>query len=245
MILNSNMFQNCIVNGIQINYIFVRGYFINFVESCLPIFKNVLTFNQNLILAKKLILTTSDFLVSRVKYNTIQKINKNIKNDDQIKNGENNNQDVNLGKYENYSSLYLNEEDKYFIVKNYLKEYKDLKKLDENDVTVIIKGLKNIIFHFLNISEIKLNKNNNDENSFDWENIKIAINSSNKAKFFGFFSLFSYGANKPAVQNINLNRVDLPAPLTPITPILLLLGICILTSLNIDQMFLIYSYYSS
>ena len=25
MILNSNMFQNCIVNGIQINYIFVRG----------------------------------------------------------------------------------------------------------------------------------------------------------------------------------------------------------------------------
>ena len=212
MILNSNMFQNCIVNGIQINYIFVRGYFINFVESCLPIFKNVLTFNQNLILAKKLILTTSDFLVSRVKYNTIQKINKNIKNDDQIKNGENNNQDVNLGKYENYSSLYLNEEDKYFIVKNYLKEYKDLKKLDENDVTVIIKGLKNIIFHFLNISEIKLNKNNNDENSFDWENIKIAINSSNKAKFFGFFSLFSYGANKPAVQNINLNRVKTVSP---------------------------------
>ena len=125
MILNSNMFQNCIVNGIQINYIFVRGYFINFVESCLPIFKNVLTFNQNLILAKKLILTTSDFLVSRVKYNTIQKINKNIKNDDQIKNGENNNQDVNLGKYENYSSLHLNQEDKYFIIKTYLKEKKE------------------------------------------------------------------------------------------------------------------------
>ena len=42
MIINDNMFQKCIVSGIQLNYIFVRGYFINFVESCLPVFKNVL-----------------------------------------------------------------------------------------------------------------------------------------------------------------------------------------------------------
>jgi hypothetical protein len=75
MILNSNMFQNCIVEGIQINYIFVRGYFINFVESCLPVFKNVLTAGQNLNLAKKLISTTTEFLASRVAYNIQKKEN--------------------------------------------------------------------------------------------------------------------------------------------------------------------------
>ena len=143
MIINSNMFQNCIVNGIQINYIFVRGYFINFVESCLPVFKNVLTFYQNLTLAKKLILTTTDFLVSRVKYNIFQKNNNNnnknnnnnnlnieIKKIKSIKsinsnndNNDNNiikNEEDNINKYDNYSSLYLNEGDHYFIVKNYL-----------------------------------------------------------------------------------------------------------------------------
>ena len=60
IIINDNMFQRCIVTGIQINYIFVRGYFINFVESCLPVFKNVLNLRQNLNLAKKLILTNTD-----------------------------------------------------------------------------------------------------------------------------------------------------------------------------------------
>ena len=95
------MFQKCIVSGIQINYIFLRGYFINFVESCLPVFKNVLNLGQNLNLAKKLILTNTDFLVSRVKYNNFTK-NEN-------KNGvikiENNNKNINNEeeeeKYEN------------------------------------------------------------------------------------------------------------------------------------------------
>ena len=66
-----------------------------------------------------------------------------------------------------------------------------LKKLDENDVTVIIKGLKNIIFHFLDITEIqnneiiKLNQNqskinlnfrNDNDSNFNWDNIKNEIN---------------------------------------------------------------------
>ena len=225
MILNSKMFQNCIVKGIQINYIFVRGYFINFVENCLPVFKNVLSFNQNLILAKKLIMTTTDFLVSRVKYNIKQKKNiGNLNNEIKNNNDEINNEDVSLSKYENYSSLYLNEGDKFFILKNYLKEYKDLKKLDENDVTVIIKGLKNIIFHFLNITEkenkdiINPNKNQKnlnyteENNNFDWEIIKTAINSSNKGTLFGFLNFFSSSTTKSSDNNVNLNRVKTVSP---------------------------------
>ncbi len=238
MIFNSNMFQNCIVNGIQINYIFVRGYFINFVENCLPVFKNVLTFNQNLNLAKKLILTTTDFLVSRVKYNIIPKKENNIIEENKNKiNDENNNnlkEEENNKKYENYSSLYLNEGDKFFIVKNYLKEYKELKKLDENDVTVIIKGLKNIIFHFLDIKEIqnndiiKISQNQNSNmtlqnynyntqnEEFSWENIKSLINTSNKTSIFSFFGLFSSSSPTNTTSNNTnsspINRVNTTNP---------------------------------
>ena len=219
MILNSNMFQSCIVNGIQINYIFVRGYFIHFVESCLPVFKSVLTFNQNLNLAKKLILTTTNFLVGRVKYNIIQKSeekenNVNAKSSDN-KNKENE-EEVN-NKYENYSSLYLNEGDKYFIVKNYLREYKELKKLDENDITVIIKGLKNIIFHFLDISEVQnndiirmnpnhINYNNiNNNDNFNWDTIKDILTSKNKSSIFTFFGFFSSSSTPTPMQSSTTN----------------------------------------
>ena len=226
MIINDNMFQKCIVSGIQLNYIFVRGYFINFVESCLPVFKNILNLGQNLNLAKKLILTNTNFLVSRVKYNNYRK-NENgmIKNDSKELN---NNNDISDEKYENYSSLYLDEGNKYFILKNYLKEYKDLKKLDENDILVIIKGLKNIIFHFLEIKEVPNNdilklsnhnqiqtnnillnyayttkknfnpiENNNSSGEFNWENIKTVINTSAKTSFFSFFGFFSSSSSTP------------------------------------------------
>ena len=222
IIVNDNMFQKCIVSGIQINYIFVRGYFINFIESCLPVFKNVLNLRQNLNLAKKLILTNTNFLVSRVKYNNFKK-NENINNLNRIDNKDNEEE-----KYENYSSLYLDEGNRYFILKNYLKEYKDLKKLDENDILVIIKGLKNIIFHFLEIKEVpnkdiidvnnlkqtspenlpidipfnrrknlKLLENfsSNINEEFNWENIKTIINSSSKTSLFSFFGLFSSSGN--------------------------------------------------
>ena len=222
IIVNDKMFQKCIVSGIQINYIFVRGYFINFIESCLPVFKNVLNLRQNLNLAKKLILTNTNFLVSRVKYNNFKK-NENINNLNRIDNKDNEEE-----KYENYSSLYLDEGNRYFILKNYLKEYKDLKKLDENDILVIIKGLKNIIFHFLEIKEVpnkdiidmnnlkqtspenlpidipfnrrknlKLLENfsSNINEEFNWENIKTIINSSSKTSLFSFFGLFSSSGN--------------------------------------------------
>lgn len=155
-IFNSKKFHECIVNGIQINYIFVRGYFINFVESCLPIFSNILDQNSNLVIAKRLINTTTDFLVSRVKYNfTNQKKNK-------------------------FNSMELSEGENFFIIKNYISKYRDFKQLDENDVNVIIKGLKNILFHFLKIEN---------PDKVNWEMLKKQMNSrvGSGFTFFGFF----------------------------------------------------------
>ena len=158
-IFQNQKFLNCIVSGIQINYIFVRGYFINFVESCLPIFSNILDKNSNLKIAKRLINTTTDFLVSRIKYNFIPK-NEN-----------------------KFNSMQLHEDDKYFIVKNYIEQYKEFKQLDENDVNVIIKGLKNMLFHFLNISNPDLSPY-----KINWLELKKEIfnQSSSNFSIFGF-----------------------------------------------------------
>ena len=158
-IFQNQKFLNCIVSGIQINYIFVRGYFINFVESCLPIFSNILDKNSNLKIAKRLINTTTDFLVSRIKYNFIPK-NEN-----------------------KFNSMQLHEDDKYFIVKNYIEQYKEFKQLDENDVNVIIKGLKNMLFHFLNITNPDLSPY-----KINWLELKKEIfnQSSSNFSIFGF-----------------------------------------------------------
>ena len=128
--------HECINLGIQINYIFVRGHFINFVECCLPIFRNILDQDSNLKIAQKLIITTTEFLVKRVKFYENLDMNNNI--NDYINNK--------LSHMQNSNS-------KLFIVKNYLEEYKEFKTLDENDVMVIIKGLKQILFHFIKIEK--------------------------------------------------------------------------------------------
>ena len=162
-IFNSKKFHECIVSGIQINYIFVRGYFINFVESCLPIFSNILDQDSNLAIAKRLIHTTTDFLVSRVKYNFL------------------------ASKTNKLNSMELEEGDNYFIIKNFIDKYKDYKKLDENDLNVITKGLKNILFHFLKID-------NSDK--INWDVLKKQITSSRTGGSFSFFGLFKGGSSQ-------------------------------------------------
>lgn len=134
-IFNSRVLHECLNMGLQINYIFVRSHFISFVEACLPIFRDILDQDSNLSIANKLIVTTSDFLVRRVKY-----YSNFIKKNDKMKKKE-----KNQGKC-------------FFAIKNYLNEYKDSKSkilnnidFDENDVNVIIKGLRQILFHFMSI----------------------------------------------------------------------------------------------
>jgi hypothetical protein len=149
-IFNSQLLHDCITLGIQINYIFVRSHFIYFVECCLPIFRDILDNEQNLRIAQRLLITTSDFLVRRVRYfdnnfegrtnyslnHTNTNTSATVLNNDGIK---------------KLSHMEIGLNSKFYIIKNYLEEYKEFKILDENDVNVIIKGLKQILFHFMNI----------------------------------------------------------------------------------------------
>lgn len=135
-IFGSQILQDCLNCGLQISYVFVRNHFFSFIESCLPIFKDVLTTDQNLNIATKFVLTTSDFLVRRVKqYSAVMK--SKLVND--------------KGKI---SQLYI-DKNKYSLVnKNYLEHLKELKSFDESDMYTIIKGLHDFLFFFMNIKPV-------------------------------------------------------------------------------------------
>ena len=97
--------------GIQIQNIFLRSHFISFVELCLPVFRNLLDQDKNLSIANKLIVTTSDYLVRRVKdYTNFFKIlQKKELNSEEMK----------------FSHL---DKKNIFAVKNYLDVYKEIKR---------------------------------------------------------------------------------------------------------------------
>lgn len=139
-IFNSQILHDCITLGLQINYIFVRSHFISFVELCLPIFRDILDQDSNLRIANKLLITTSDFLVRRVKHYV---------NSDNDITGMVEPPTEHLHSLNNIDST--NHQFNFFIIKNYLEHYKESKVFDENDMHVIIKGLKQILFHFMNI----------------------------------------------------------------------------------------------
>jgi hypothetical protein len=177
-IFNSQILHDCITIGIQINYIFVRSHFISFVECCLPIFRDILDAESNHRIANKLIITTSDFLVRRVIYSSSGSSESYTKNS--IIDGQGLD-----------SKLPYNEDsipEKFYIFKNYLQENKDLKSFDENDVIVIIKGLKQILFHLLSIDTPIMFSD-----KLNWQEFKKLMNTKNTTSTFKDYlgSLFS------------------------------------------------------
>jgi hypothetical protein len=162
-IFDSSILHQCIILGIQDNYIFVRSHFISFLESCLPIFRSVLEPNSHIEIASKLLISISDYLFKRV---NLYKKSFNIdvvynNNSNYITNNNINNIMSRSQIFTNNNNSNLNQEnDKFFILENYLEEYKDNKVFDENDVNIIIKGIKEILFHFLGISSPKENSEN-------------------------------------------------------------------------------------
>lgn len=162
-IFDSSILHQCIILGIQDNYIFVRSHFISFLESSLPIFRNVLESNSHIEIANKLLISISDYLFKRV---NLYKKSFNIdvvynNNNSYIPNNSLNNMISRSQIFSNNNTNNISQQnDKFFILENYLEEYKENKVFDENDVNIIIKGIKEILFHFLAISSPKENSEN-------------------------------------------------------------------------------------
>lgn len=154
-LLTNNTFMECLKKGLQIEYYTVRSNFNHFIESLLPIFTKLLSHpqlpenNKKLItLERNLIEITWKFLAKRIYQNKFHR--------------------KEISKFS-----YLNTKHNTFIFKNYLDEYKEHKRFDENDVLTIVKGMRVILFHFLNNPQHQLHKG-------DWVAFKKDILSTYK-----------------------------------------------------------------
>ncbi len=128
LIMKSNLID-CLIKGIRIEYFFVRRNFIEFLEGILPILTN-LFYNTNckqlISYAMDFISTFSHFLIERVYYT------KRVKKD--------------TNRFSHSNQLNKN-----FIFKNYLDEYQEYKRYDENDIMLILKGLKTLLSYFIHL----------------------------------------------------------------------------------------------
>ena len=128
LIMKSTLID-CLIKGIRIEYFFVRRNYIEFLEGILPILSNLFyktNCTQLINYAMSFISTFSQFLIERVYYT------KRVKKD--------------TNKFSHF-----NESNKNFIFKNYLDEYQEYKRYDENDIMLILKGLKILLSYFIHI----------------------------------------------------------------------------------------------
>ena len=164
---------NCLTKGMTSNYFFVRENFINFTRECLPCFKRVMDDEQGKIAYYKFgttfISALSVYLANRITIDT-----KGRKDTERFSH------------FDEKSNVNL------FIFKNYLDEYKEYKLYDEGDILLILKGIKDIAFHFLNIK----NSNSEPKDINFWVDFKNNLIESQKAPSGFFFGLFSGSDDK-------------------------------------------------
>ena len=147
-----NLFHNetlikVLIKGMTRDYFFVREHFINFTKDCLHMFRNN---KKDINGIKNLFKVGQNFIGALINYLSSRvTIEKN-------------------GRKEIDKFSHFDIGNNQIIFKNYLEEYKDYKRYDENDVLMILKGIRDILFYFLNIN------NNGKENNkgYNYYNIK-------------------------------------------------------------------------
>ena len=173
LLFSNQSLINCLTKGMTSNYFFVRENFINFTRECLPIFKRVMDDEQGKVAYYKFgttfISSLSLYLSSRIVIDT-----KGRKDTERFSH------------FDDKSNVNL------FIFKNYLDEYKEYKLYDEGDILLILKGIKDIVFHFLNIK----NSNNETKDNNFWFSFKNKLIESQKAPSGFFFGLFAGSDDK-------------------------------------------------
>ena len=129
-LLKDDILSNILIKGMTSDYYFIRENFINFTKSCLPFFSIIITnkeeYESIFGLGINFISALTKFL-SKIIY--IEKI----------------------GRKDAEKFSHFDNENNNIVFKNYLEEYKEYKIYDENDVLLILKGIKDIILFFLNI----------------------------------------------------------------------------------------------
>ena len=134
-LLKDNLLSKVLIKGMTSDYYFVRENFINFTKNCLPIFGVLINkkkeFENIFGLGINFISGLTQYLSKKI---IIEKV----------------------GRKDNEKFSHFDKQNNKIIFKNYLEEYKEYKLFDENDILLILKGIKDLILFFLNINQDNL-----------------------------------------------------------------------------------------
>ena len=167
----------CLYNGIINDIFFVREIFINFTGECLVHLRSVIYDNNG----EKNYYSFGQWFLSELTKFLSKRITIDIKGRKDT---------------EKFSHFDDKNNINYFIFKNYLDEYKEYKFFDEGDILLLLKGIKQITFHFFNINSISINK----EVQF-WFEFKNKLIENLKTPSGFLFGLFT----EEKKENIDVN----------------------------------------
>ena len=128
---NENLIK-CLKKGMTSKYFYVRENFIKFTNSCLPLFSRIMNDATGL----KTYYDIGSLFITELTTHLLGLIDIEKK-----------------GRKDNEKFSQFDVKNAFFIFKNYLDEYKENKRYDENDVLLLLTGIKHILFQFLGITE--------------------------------------------------------------------------------------------
>ena len=170
LFLNKNL-HKCLIMGMTSEYFFVRENFIKFTVSCLPHFNNVMNDNNGY---KHLFEIGANFISGLTKY-----IGGRIEIDMK-------------GRKDTEKFSLFDKKNNAVIFKNYLDEYKEYKRYDDNDILMLLTGLRDIIFQFMggNIDKKGKERKSKSKSNMYWIELKkmMSGNKKNNLNISNFFS---------------------------------------------------------
>ena len=128
-LINDDVLAKVLIKGMTSDYYFVRENFINFTKICLSIITSIVKqkeFEKVLDLGINFISALTKYLSKKI---YIEKV----------------------GREDNEKFSHFDNENNKIIFKNYLEEYKEYKTYDENDILLILNGIRDILLYFLDI----------------------------------------------------------------------------------------------
>ena len=158
-LFNNPKLQECLVKGITSDYFYVREKFIKFTVQCLPLFSEVMNDDKGYT------------LFFRIGGTFVEKLTECVERRIEIEK---------KGRKDTEKFSQFDAKNNQIIFKNYLDEYKENKRYDENDVLMLITGLRDIL------DQLMISKRNNEEPSEDveiasWIEFKKLLTANKKA----------------------------------------------------------------
>ena len=129
-LLKEENLTQILIQGMTSDLYFIRENFLNFIKNCLPIFSLIIKTKEEF---QKIFQIGIHFISALTKY-----LSKKIKIET-------------IGRKDKEKFSHFDNDNNVIIFKNYLEEYKEYKTFDENDVLLILKGIKDMLIYFLNI----------------------------------------------------------------------------------------------